>query len=146
MINKWFECKVKYVKTMENGLEKPVTETYLVDALSFTEAEKRFLEEIRPFMYGEFEVDNIARVKISDIFFNDNESADKWYKCKLSFITVDEKNGAEKRSNAFFFVQASDLRDAIKYLDEQMKGSIGDWEIIAVQETLIMDVYPYEAD
>ena len=50
MMNKWFECKVKYVKTMENGLEKPVTETYLVDALSFTEAEKRFLEEIRPFM------------------------------------------------------------------------------------------------
>ena len=146
MINKWFECKVKYVKTMENGLEKPVTETYLVDALSFTEAEKRFLEEIRPFMYGEFEVDNIARVKISDIFFNDKESADKWYKCKLSFISVDEKNGAEKRSNAFFFVQASDLRDAIKYLDEQMKGTIGDWEIIAVQETLIMDVFPYETN
>ena len=146
MINKWFECKVKYVKVMENGLEKPTTEAYLVDALSYTEAESRFLEKIHPFMHGVFEVDSIARVKISDIFFNDNESADKWYKCKLSFISVDEKSGAEKRSNAFFFVQASDLRDAIKYLDEQMKGTIGDYEIIAIQETLIMDVYPYEAD
>ena len=146
MKSNFFECKVKYLKVMENGLQKPVTEAYLVDALSYTEAESRFIEEIRPFMHDEFEVDSITRVKISDIFFNDKESADKWYKCKLSFITVDEKSGAEKRSNAFFFVQASDLREAIKYLDEQMKGTIGDWEIIAVQETLIMDVYPYEAD
>lgn len=142
----FFECKVKYLKVMENGLQKPVTEAYLVDALSYTEAESRFLEEIRPFMSGEFEVDSITRVKISDIFFNDKESADKWYKCKLSFITVDEKSGAEKRSNAFFFVQASDLRESIKYLDEQMKGTISDYEIIAVTETLIMDVYPYEED
>lgn len=134
------------MKVMENGLEKPSTEAYLVDALSYTEAESRFLEKIRPFMHSTFEVDSITRVRISDIFFNDKESADKWYKCKLSFITVDEKSGAEKRNNAFFFVQASDLRDAIKYLDEQMKGTISDLEIIAVQETLIMDVYPYEAD
>lgn len=142
----FFECKVKYLKVMENGLQKPVTEAYLVDALSYTEAESRFLEKMRPFMHNTFEVDSITRVRISDIFFNDKESADKWYKCKLSFIAVDEKSGAEKRSNAFFFVQASDLREAIKYLDERMKGTIGDYEIIAVTETLIMDVYPYEKD
>ena len=134
------------MKVMENGLQKPVTEAYLVDALSYTEAESRFLEEIHPFMSSEFEVDSITRVKISDIFFNEKESADKWYKCKLSFIALDEKSGAEKRSNAFFFVQASDLREAIKYLDEQMKGTISNYEIIAVTETLIMDVYPYEVD
>ena len=134
------------MRVMENGLQKPVTEAYLVDALSYTEAESRFLEEIRPFMHGTFEVDSITRVRISDIFFNEKESADKWYKCKLSFIAVDEKNGAEKRSNAFFFVQASDLRDAIKYLDEQMKGTIGDYTIAAVTETSIMDVYPYKAE
>lgn len=142
----FFECKVKYLKVMENGLQKLVTEAYLVDALSYTEAESRFLEKIRPFMHGTFEVDSITRVRISDIFFNEKESADKWYKCKLSFIALDEKSGAEKRSNAFFFVQASDLREAIKYLDEQMKGTISDYEIIAVTETLIMDVYPYKAD
>ena len=81
----FFECKVKYLKVMENGLQKPVTEAYLVDALSYTEAEGRFLEKIRPFMYGTFEVDSITRVRISDIFFNDKESADKWYKCKLPY-------------------------------------------------------------
>ncbi|MBQ4082956.1 MAG: DUF4494 domain-containing protein [Bacteroidaceae bacterium] len=144
MMNKWFECKVKYVKTMENGLEKPVKETYLVDAISFTEAEKRFIEEIRPFMSGEFEISDIKRVNYSEVFFCEAESADKWFKCKLSFITLDEKSGAEKRSNSYALVQAGDLREAIKYLDEQMKGTIMDYQIASVTETLIMDVYPYD--
>ena len=144
MMNKWFECKVKYVKTMENGLEKPVKETYLVDAISFTEAEKRFIEEIRPFMTGEFEVSDIKRVNYSEVFFNDAESADRWFKCKLSFITLDEKSGAEKRTNSYALVQAADLREAIKHLDEQMKGTIMDYQIAAVTETMIMDVYPYD--
>ena len=146
MMNKWFECKVKYVKTMENGLEKPVKETYLVDAISFTEAEKRFIEEIRPFMSGEFEISDIKRVNYSEVFFCEAESADKWFKCKLSFITLDEKSGAEKRSNSYALVQAGDLREAIKYLDEQMKGTIMDYQIASVTETLIMDVYPYKAE
>ncbi len=144
MMNKWFECKVKYVKTMENGLEKPVKETYLVDAISFTEAEKRFIEEIRPFMSGEFEISDIKRVNYSEVFFCDLESADKWFKCKLSFITLDEKSGAEKKSNSYALVQAGDLREAIKYLDEQMKGTIMDYQIASVTETLIMDVFPYD--
>lgn len=143
-MNKWFECKVKYVKTMENGLEKPVKETYLVDAISFTEAEKRFIEEIRPFMSGEFEISDIKRVNYSEVFFCDLESADRWFKCKLSFITPDEKSGAEKKSNSYALVQAGDLREAIKYLDEQMKGTIMDYQIATVAETLIMDVFPYD--
>ena len=144
MMNKWFECKVKYDKTMENGLVKKVSEPYLVDAISFTEAEKRFIEEIRPFMTGEFEISDIKRVNYSEVFFCEAESADKWFKCKLSFITLDEKSGAEKRSNSYALVQAGDLREAIKYLDEQMKGTIMDYQIAAVTETMIMDVYPYD--
>ena len=144
MMNKWFECKVKYDKTMENGLVKKVSEPYLVDAISFTEAEKRFIEEMRPFMTGEFEVSDIKRVNYSEVFFNDAESADRWFKCKLSFITLDEKSGAEKRTNSYALVQAADLREAIKHLDEQMKGTIMDYQIAAVTETMIMDVYPYD--
>jgi hypothetical protein len=143
-MNKWFECKVKYEKTMENGLVKKVSEPYLVDAISFTEAEKRFIEEIRPFMTGEFEVSDIKRVNYSEVFYNDAESADRWFKCKLSFITLDEKSGAEKRTNSYALVQAADLREAIKHLDEQMKGTIMDYQIAAVTETMIMDVYPYD--
>lgn len=145
MMNNWFECKVKYEKTMENGLTKKVSEPYLVDAISFTEAEKRIIEEIRPFMTGEFVISDIKRANYSEIFFCDSESADRWFKCKLSFITLDEKSGAEKKSNSYALVQAGDLREAIKYLDEQMKGTIMDYQIASVTETMIMDVYPYDA-
>ncbi len=145
MKNNWFECKVKYEKTMENGLTKKVSEPYLVDAISFTEAEKRIIEEIRPFMTGEFVISDIKRANYSEVFFCDAESADRWFKCKLSFITLDEKSGAEKKSNSYALVQAGDLREAIKYLDEQMKGTIMDYQIASVTETMIMDVYPYDA-
>lgn len=145
MMNNWFECKVKYEKTMENGLVKKVSEPYLVDAISFTEAEKRIIEEIRPFMTGEFVISDIKRANYSEVFFCDAETADRWFKCKLSFITLDEKSGAEKKTNSYSLVQAADLREAIKYLDEQMKGTIMDYQIAAVTETMIMDVYPYSA-
>ncbi len=144
-MNNWFECKVKYEKTMENGLTKKVSEPYLVDAISFTEAEKRIIEEIRPFMTGEFVISDIKRANYSEVFFCDAESADRWFKCKLSFITLDEKSGAEKKTNSYALVQAGDLREAIKYLDEQMKGTIMDYQIASVAETMIMDVYPYDA-
>ena len=130
---------------MENGLTKKVSEPYLVDAISFTEAEKRIIEEIRPFMTGEFVISDIKRANYSEVFFCDAESADRWFKCKLSFITLDEKSGAEKKTNSYALVQAGDLREAIKYLDEQMKGTIMDYQIASVAETTIMDVYPYDA-
>ncbi len=140
----WFECKVRYDKAMENGLSKQVTETYLVDALSFTEAERRFIEEIEPFMGGEFMVTDIKRAKIAELFECSDSLADRWFKCKVAFITIDEKTGAEKRANQMMVVQAIDLRDAIKNLDKSMEGTLGDYVIVSVTETPIMDVYRYE--
>ena len=140
----WFECKVKYDKTMENGLIKQVTEAYLVDALSFTEAERRFLEEIEPFMSGEYMVTDIKRAKIAELFESNDGLADRWFKCKVAFITLDEKTGAEKRANQIMMVQAIDLRDAIKSLDKAMEGTLGDYAIVSVAETAIMDVYRYK--
>lgn len=140
----WFECKVKYDKTMENGLIKQVTEAYLVDALSFTEAERRFLEEIEPFMSGEYMVTDIKRAKIAELFESNDGLADRWFKCKVAFITLDEKTGAEKRASQMMMVQAIDLRDAIKSLDKAMEGTLGDYVIVSVAETAIMDVYRYK--
>ena len=88
----WFECKIRYEKVMENGMQKKVTEPYLVDALSFTEAEARIIEEMTPFISGEFTVSDIKRANYSELFPSDEESADRWFKCKLIFITLDEKN------------------------------------------------------
>ena len=142
----WFECKIRYEKTMPNGMNKKVTEPYLVDALSFTEAEARIIEEMIPFITGEFTVSDIKRANYSELFTSEEESADRWFKCKLVFITLDEKSGAEKRSSTQVLVQAADLRDAVKKLDEGMKGTMADYQIASVSETAIMDVYPYSAE
>lgn len=147
MNNEWFECKVRYDKTMEEtGLLKKVTETYMVDALSFTEAERRFIEEIKPFMSGEFVITDIKRAKLADIFESIDTTADRWFKAKVAYITLDEKSGQEKRTNQTVLVQATDFRDALKNLDKGMEGTLGDWVIVSIAETPIMDVYKYKKE
>jgi hypothetical protein len=143
MMYEWFECKIKYERTMENGLVKKVNEPYLVDAISFTEAEKRIIEEIQPFMTGEFQVSDIKRARYAELFESTEEAADKWFKSKLTFITLDEKSGAEKKTSQNVLIQAADLRDAVAKLDEGMKGSMMDYVISSITETPIMDVYHY---
>jgi chlorite dismutase len=141
----WFECKISYEKVAENGLTKKVTETYLVDALSFTEAEARIIEEMKPFITGEFTVAGIKRAGYSELFFCDEDAADRWFKCKLLFITLDEKSGAERKKAIHMLVQACDTTDADKKLKENMKGSMSDYQIASVSETNIMDVFPYKS-
>ena len=146
MMHNWFLCKISYEKTMENGMNKKVTESYLVDALSHAEAEERIIEEMAPYISGEFTVAGIVPAKYSELFFADEVTADRWYKCRLAFLTLDERTGAEKRTYTNVCVQAPDLRDAVKKLDEGMKGSMADYVIMSVAETPIMDVYQYEAE
>lgn len=141
----WFEVSIKYQKITENGMEKKTTEKYLFDSLSFTESEGRCIEEMTPFISGEFTVSDIKRANYSEVFFSDEESADRWFKCKLAFITLDEKSGAEKKTFTQVLVQAADLRDAVKKLDEGMKGTLADYLIASVVETALIDVYPYKA-
>ena len=146
MMHTWFETKIRYEKTMENGMNKKVTEPYLVDALSHTEAETRIIEEVTPYISGEFEVAAVRKTNYTELFFSEDASADRWYKVKLGFITLDEKSGAEKKTYTNVLVQSTDLRQAVKDLDAGMKGSMADYIIVSVAETAIMDVYPYEAD
>lgn len=140
----WFECKVTYEKVLENGMQKKVTEPYLVDALSFTEAEARIIEEIRPFISGEFTVTGIKRARLSELFFNEN--GDRFYRIKIYFITLDEKSGAEKKTAAQMLAQASTLKEAIAVLEDGMKGTMADYVIASVAETQLIDVYPYSAE
>ena len=142
-MHSWFTCKVSYEKVLENGMQKKVTEPYLVDALSFTEAEARIIEEIRPFISGEFTVADVKRARLSELFFNKN--GDRFYKIKVYFITLDEKSGAEKKMAAQMLAQACTLKEAIAVLEEGMKGTMIDYVIASVAETMIMDVFPYIA-
>ena len=144
LMNNWFECKVKTEKTLEDGTQKKVTEPYLVDALNFTEAEARIIKEITPYCNGELEVANIRRVNSSEMFTNDADSADKWYKVKAMFITYDEKSQKEKKSASFILVQASDFQNAVDTFVNGMRGSMADYEIHTIQETNILDVFPFE--
>ncbi len=135
----WFECKVAYRKIMENGIEKKVNDTFLVDALTFTEAESRIIEEITPFISGEFSVSAVKRTKIAEIFWDD--SADRWYLTKVAFITIDEKTAQEKKSTSLILVAASDFKSALEHFIDEMKTTMADYEIVSITETPILDVY-----
>lgn len=137
----FFECKVRYEKTMENGMKKKVTETYVVDAIYFSEAESRIIEEMKPFISGEFEVAAIKIAPYKEVFFSDAESDDKFYKVRLDFITIDERNGKEKKTAVHYLVQAASVDGARKNTDEMMKETMIDYVIVSVVETSIMDVF-----
>lgn len=140
-MQKWFECTIKYEKELEEGKMAKTTERYLVDALTFSEAEARIIKEMKPFISGEFEVANINPQKYSELFWN--EKADKWFKTKVNFIVLDEEKGVEKKVANYMLVQANDLKEARELLVEGMKGSMADWEIASISETKILDVYKY---
>lgn len=139
-----YECGVRYERTMENGMTKKVTELYLVDALSFAEAEGRITNEMEPYISGEFDVVTIKRTNISEIV-EGLSTADKWFKAKL-YITIDEKTGKEKKQAVHFIVRASDINNAHICVVEHMKGSVMDYEIATLDETKIMDLFRYKVN
>ena len=135
----WFECKVRYDKMADNGMVKKVNEPYLVDALTFTEAEARIIEEMKPFISGEYSISSEKKTKISEVFFK--EGGDRWYLVNVNFITLDEKSGVEKKSTSQILVQAFDFDNAVANFKEGMEGTMADYEIGSVTETMIMDVF-----
>lgn len=139
-----FECKIKYDKLQENGIQKTVTEPYLLDALSFTEAEKRIVEEVQPFISGEFTISDIKRKRFAEVLLNDR--GDRYYKARLQYLTLDEKSGTEKKTNVNMLVQASSLREAFEIVETEMKKTMIDYEFHTISETPIMDVFPYKSE
>lgn len=138
----WFEAKIQYEKQMDDGLQKKVTEQYVVDALSYAEAEKRIIEEMSAYISGEFEVKDLKKAQYKEVFFEDKDCSEtRYYKAKLEFITIDERTEKEKRSRVVYLVQASDLHRAIRNVDEVMGGTMIDYEACAIDETKIIDVF-----
>lgn len=136
----WFESSVAFDKIQENGAVKKVTEKNLFDALSFTEAEARTIEELTPYISGDFSVKAVKKTKISEIFFD--EEADKFYLVNVAFITIDEKSGVEKENISQILVQANSFVGALEKFNEGMRGTLADFEIKSVAETPYMGVYP----
>jgi hypothetical protein len=143
-MNTWFECNAKYVKIDENGREKKVSESYLLDAMSFTEAESKIYKELETMVSGEFNVTKIAKTNIAEII--PSEDGEKWFKAKVAYISMDEESGKEKRTSQYVLVLAKTVKDAFDKIEKNMEGMMVDFEISAISESTIMDVFPYSAE
>ena len=145
-MNYWFECKVSYERQADSMGMKKVSDSYLVDALSFTEAEERIIKEVSPFVsVGELEVVNIRRARIAELFLNEEPEDDRYYRAKVNFITIDEKSGSEKKTSATMIVKSDSLPNAVTELKAQLDSQMASYEIAAVTDTQILDVFQYEA-
>ena len=142
MFGKWFEVKVALRRTLDDGFQKLVKEIYLVDALNFTEAETRALEELR--VYGEISVVSIKYCDANELVDTHNPEDGFWYKVKLCMLSIDESKGKEKKVNVNIYVRAKDLKDALKNTEEFMGQSQADYTISSISETAIMDVFEYQ--
>ena len=137
-----FLCKVRFDKLLENGIQKKVTEQYAVEALSFTEAEARIIEEVSPLISGDFEIKDISIMNISEVF--DKVDGDKYYKVKVNFISLDYKTAKEVKSASYMLVKASDMESAKTNFLNGMKGTMADFEVEQYVETKIIDYYSYK--
>ena len=140
----WFECKIRYEKIMEDGLPKKINEVYVVDALSFSEAEERIIEEMSSYISGEIEIVDVKIAPYREVFFADDNLADQWFKAKLSFITIDERTNKEKRTSMMYLVNAGNISSAINNIGEVMSGTMIDYVTTSISATKIMDVFEYK--
>lgn len=143
-VSKFFEVKVQYQKMQDDGKEKKVTEQYVVEAMSFTEAESRITEEMTPYVDGDFDVVSEKIAPYNEIFLSDKSTDDKWFVSKVAFITIDEKTAKEKKQTFRYLVQARTSELAMEYTKEMLYHYMSDYSIDAVKDTPTLDVFLYE--
>lgn len=141
----WFQTKVAYEKEVENGEIKKITEIYVVEAASFTEAEDAIMEEACHYASGEFDVTGIAKAPFKEVYFSENPRDDKWYKVKVNLLSFDEKTQKEKKASHTYLVQSNSLQNAVKSVDTFMGTGMQDWEFSSIAATQILDVYEKKA-
>lgn len=137
----WYECKIKYRKTHETGEQKVTTDTYLLDAVSYTEAEARITEEMAAYTSEEFRITNIKVANFSEV--HPFENSDRWFKSKVSLVALDEESGKERKTNIYLLVQANDIKEAFENTTKAMADTMGDYTIPSITESPILDVFPY---
>lgn len=140
----WFLCKVKYAKENEQGLLKNVSEQYLVDAVSFTEAEARIYDMLGSVIRGDFQVTNISKSNLVDVFFYDD--IDIWYKCKVSYVVADADSGKEKKVTQYMLVSAHNVKEAYERIHESLNNMLVTFVVPDINESPIVEIFPYEKD
>ncbi|HEY9117728.1 MAG TPA: DUF4494 domain-containing protein [Roseivirga sp.] len=138
----WFQCQVKYAKENEQGLLKNITEYYLIDAVSFTEAEAVLYDRLASQIRGDFQVTKVSKSTIVDVFFYEDQHL--WWKCKISYLVVDGDSGREKAVNQFMIVTAADVKQAFDRINESLSNMLVSYRVTQVVESPIIEVFPYE--
>jgi len=138
MEKNWFECRVSYDKVQENGAIKRITESYLVEAENFTEAEDRITRSMQPYISGDFTVSAVRRRNYDTVL---EGNGDTYYRVKIICITIDERSGAEKKNNLFLLVQAEGFGAAMGDARDFMRNSMADWTFHTITETSIIEVF-----
>jgi hypothetical protein len=138
----WFVTKVKYNRTDEQGLLKQVTEQYLLDADTFTEAETRIYEQLEQLIRGDFDVEAMSKTNYTDVFFYGDAAL--WHKCKIQYFLVDENSGKEKKITQYMLVEAQTVKEAYDRIKESLKNMTIDFTVPDVIETKIMEVFDYK--
>ncbi|RIH66838.1 DUF4494 domain-containing protein [Mariniphaga sediminis] len=138
----WFECKVKYVKVSESGKEQTVTENFLLDAVSFTDAETRMIRQMQQMVKGEFSVTDIKKSKIAEVF--PFENGEWWFKATINLVTIDEEAGREKKLRTYYLIMADDIKEALERLDESLSYLVIPYVVSSLAVSTIVDVFPYE--
>lgn len=138
----WFQTKVKFLKQTDNGLVKAVTEQYLVDAMSFTEAEARVNMEVAD-NQRELTMMSITKSNVTEVvFYGDTEL---WHKAKLTYIVADEDAEKEKKVTTYLLVNADNVHEAYERVEEHLKEMLVPYRIPKIEETPIVEVYPFQA-
>lgn len=143
MTANWFEAKVKYMKVNEDGREKKVTEAYLLDALSYTEAESRIMHEMEPVIKGDYYITGLKKSNITELVESQDGNDDRWYKAKIAIIDADEVSGKEKSNSQYYLVAAANINRALENLEKSLSTFVVPYEIQSITDTQFMDVFPY---
>ncbi|MDN5211650.1 DUF4494 domain-containing protein [Fulvivirgaceae bacterium BMA12] len=140
----WFVCKAKYQKENDQGIVKEVTEPYLVDAFTYTEAESRIYELLENMISGSFIVTQISKTNINDVFYF--EGFDIWYKCKIVYQVDDGDSGKEKKVTNYMLVSAENVKDAYDKLQQSLSNMLVTYNITSIIESPILEVFPFSAE
>ena len=146
MVKNWFTCKVKYMKVDNNGNESTTTEAYLVDAVSYTEAETRIYEEMEQRVRGEFRIVNIAKANYTDVIVDEEEDLVDWYKVKVTGIEYDQEADKEKKYNNYYLISADSCKQALARTEEAMKDMEMEFIIPSVGVVQLVDVFPFNEE
>ncbi|MFT7161590.1 MAG: hypothetical protein ACI9GZ_002777 [Bacteroidia bacterium] len=140
----WYACKVKHAVTTEDGRMKQVTDTFLVDGVSFTDAEKRIYEISERDVRGDFMITNIAKTNIAEVV--NYEDSETWFKCKVAYVTLDEEAQKEKKINSYFLVGADNAKIAYERIEDNLSTMLVPIEIPSITQTAFIEVYPFNEE